>query len=292
MNVLFVCTGNTCRSPMAAAVCGALANAKGLHIKASSAGLFARDGAPASSETVAVLAEKGICLKHSARKLTPALVEAADILIPLTPEHRGFILQNFPTAKEEKIVCLPASIKDPFGGNLQVYRDTLTEIVRGVHDFLQDFEAKATVEILPMEAGHLDEVYRLEKMCFSDPWSKDSVRELLFHPHGKAYIAAAGNQVAGYIFLFFDSVEATVGNIAVAPAFRGYGIGEKLMQTIIDDAKQKGLQWITLEVRSRNIPAITLYQKLGFSIVGSRKNYYKNPTDDAHLMKLLLQGKE
>ena len=143
-----------------------------------------------------------------------------------------------------------------------------------------------------METGHIDEVYRLEKACFSDPWHKDSIRELLFHPHGKAYIAAAENQVAGYLFLFYDSVEATVGNVAVSPAFRGYGIGEKLMQTVIDEAKAKGLEYITLEVRSRNIPAISLYQKLGFTIVGSRKNYYKNPTDDAYLMKLLLQGKE
>lgn len=273
---------------MAAAVCNVLASARNLHVRASSAGLFARDGAPATDETVAALAEKGIPLAHTARKLTSELADSADIIVPITPEHSRYILQTFPTVSENKIALLPSPIKDPFGGNLLIYRDTLAEITQGVNAFLDTVEARGAVDIVPMEAGHLEEVYRLEKRCFSDPWTKDSIREVLFYPHGKALIALHGDKIAGYLFLFHDKVEATVANVAVAPAFRGLGIGEELLRFIIDEMRTLGVRFITLEVRSQNTPAISLYEKLGFTAIGSRKNYYKNPTDDAHLMKLIL----
>ncbi len=284
---MFVCTGNTCRSPMAAAVCNALASARSLHVKASSAGLFARDGAPATREAVLVLAEKGISLHHVARKLTPEIAQSVDLIVPLTPEHRGYMLQTIPGINENRVVCMQTPIKDPFGGNLQVYRDTLTEIVYEVDALLNTWEETAKVTIEPMESKHLDEVSRLEKNCFSDPWKKESLRELLFHPHVKAIVATKGEKVAGYLFLFYDHVEATIGNLAVSPHYRGYGMGETLMRFILDEMRERGVQYITLEVRSKNKAAIALYEKLGFALVGIRKNYYDIPTDDAYVMKLL-----
>ena len=82
--------------------------------------------------------------------------------------------------------------------------------------------------------------------------------------------------------------EGTLERIAVAPQFRRHGAAEALLRRFLDDGREK-LAFLTLEVRAGNVPAIGLYEKLGFEVVGRRKNYYREEGEDALLMTVVLR---
>lgn len=127
-NILFVCTGNTCRSPMAACLFSDLLRKAGLsHLyQIDSAGLSALDGAPISENAAAALAERGISAKeHRAKQLTRAQIAQADRIYVMTQAHKQAILSAVPDAAD-KIRVL--SISDPYGGDLNTYRRCLDEI--------------------------------------------------------------------------------------------------------------------------------------------------------------------
>jgi ribosomal-protein-alanine N-acetyltransferase len=95
-------------------------------------------------------------------------------------------------------------------------------------------------------------------------------------------------QVAGFIVARLYADELHVNNVAVRPEFRGQGIGSGLLQTTLDQARKRRAKMAQLEVRAGNAEAQKLYQRCGFTVVGRRKNYYREPTEDALLMNLPL----
>ena len=136
-----------------------------------------------------------------------------------------------------------------------------------------------------MTAEHVSFVADLEKICFSDPWSEKSVASELSNPLSLWIVALQDDQVAGYVGSQTCGEESDMMNIAVHPDHRRQGIAEGLVDRLIEKLKARGSQSLTLEVRASNTPAITLYEKLGFSRVGLRKNYYRNPREDALILK-------
>jgi len=98
-------------------------------------------------------------------------------------------------------------------------------------------------------------------------------------------VAAEGEQVAGYVGSQTVIDESDMMNIAVAPAYRRQGIGEKLIDALILQLTERGSHSLTLEVRASNAPAIALYDKHGFTQVGRRPNYYRNPKEDALILR-------
>ncbi len=141
--ILFVCTGNTCRSPMAEALARHLSRSvEGWDF--ASAGVFAREGQPASQQAVTVMKESGIDISgHVSRQLTPARAEASDYIVALTEGHADLIRENFPEAAG-KIHTLhsynPANagrdVMDPFGGSVESYRKTRDEIESALSDLI------------------------------------------------------------------------------------------------------------------------------------------------------------
>ncbi len=138
--------------------------------------------------------------------------------------------------------------------------------------------------ITKMEREHLSSLAELEKICFSQPWSYKSLEDELENETAHFFVASVDNEVAGYIGMYIVCDNCFVTNIAVFPRFRRQGIAKALikMALLTNDAMET--DFISLEVRKSNEPAIALYKSFGFEQNGLRKNYYKNPTEDALIM--------
>lgn len=133
--ILFVCTGNTCRSPMAAAICNKLLKDEGIDIKAKSAGIAAMPGEPASKNAVAAAGEIGADLSaHTARQVTREMIDGCDAVYAMTRAHAEMLKRAFPDCAG-KISVLAGGIPDPFGGDIEIYRhsrDTILEAVKNI----------------------------------------------------------------------------------------------------------------------------------------------------------------
>ena len=136
-----------------------------------------------------------------------------------------------------------------------------------------------------MTADHVSQVAELEKICFSDPWSEKSVASELTNPLSLWLVAVEGDRLAGYVGSQSVMGESDMMNVAVHPDYRRQGVAEKLVLELVAALAKKDNHCLTLEVRASNAPAISLYEKLGFSQIGLRKNYYRNPKEDALILR-------
>ena len=136
-----------------------------------------------------------------------------------------------------------------------------------------------------MNSDHVAQIAALEKICFSDPWSERSIASELDNKLAFWLVAAEGEQVAGYIGSQTVLDETDMMNVAVHPDFRRQGIAEALVNELVENLKNMGSHCLTLEVRASNAPAISLYEKLGFHEIGRRRNYYRNPREDALILR-------
>ena len=139
--------------------------------------------------------------------------------------------------------------------------------------------------ITNMHQSHVAQVAELEKYCFSDPWSENSVASEINNPLSLWLVALDGGTVAGYVGSQSVGEEADVMNVAVHPDYRRRGIGRELVTELINALKEKGVYSLALEVRASNAPAIALYEQMGFAQVGVRPNYYRNPKENAWIMR-------
>lgn len=139
--------------------------------------------------------------------------------------------------------------------------------------------------ITTMTQTHVSQVAELEKLCFSDPWSEKSVASELNNPLSLWLVAMAGERLAGYVGSQTVLDETDMMNIAVHPDFRRCGVARQLVEELVAGLKRRGSQCLTLEVRASNDPARKLYEKLGFQQIGLRKNYYRNPREDALILR-------
>ena len=136
-----------------------------------------------------------------------------------------------------------------------------------------------------LKEHEIPEISEIERECFSHPWSEQSLRESFENPDVYFFTAREDGRIIGYISAEIILDEGYIMNIAVIPGFRGRGVGKALVRHLIRHF-ENDLKFITLEVRTSNVAAISLYEKLGFEYVGTRKSYYRNPTEDALLLTL------
>ena len=141
------------------------------------------------------------------------------------------------------------------------------------------------IHIVPMENHHVMQVAALEKQCFSDPWSENSVASELNNPLSLWLVAVDDENLAGYVGSQTVMNETDMMNIAVDEGYRRQGIAQLLVEALVERLKKMDSRCLTLEVRISNAPAIALYEKLGFEQVGKRPNYYRNPKEDALILR-------
>ena len=141
------------------------------------------------------------------------------------------------------------------------------------------------MEIRLMNSRDIDQLAELEKLCFADPWSVSAFSYELNNPLSLWLVAVDGDTVAAYVGSQTVMGESDMMNVAVAPKYRRQGIAEQLIVELIQQLKARDSQSLTLEVRQSNLPAISLYEKLGFVQVGCRPRYYRNPKEDALIMR-------
>ncbi len=141
------------------------------------------------------------------------------------------------------------------------------------------------MKIVLMDKTHVAGVAALEKQCFSTPWSEASVASELSNPLSLWIVATDGEKVIGYVGSQSVMGEADMMNLAVDPACRRQGIGQELVMELIRCLKRADVHSLTLEVRTSNAGAISLYDRMSFVQVGRRPNYYSNPKEDALILR-------
>lgn len=140
--------------------------------------------------------------------------------------------------------------------------------------------------IREMQREDLEKVTALEAACFSMPWKYKDFEEALANPHRVYLVAQTDEQdIIGGCMLTDIAGEGDISNVAVDERFRGRKIATALLQKLLEYGKEKyGINAFTLEVRSRNTPAVRLYESAGFQSEGIRPNFYDKPKDDAIIM--------
>ena len=143
-----------------------------------------------------------------------------------------------------------------------------------------------SIQIVPMNADHLEELEKLERICFSRPWSRKMLAEELENQCAAFLVAqdSITQQVMGYAGLLVMADEGYITSVAVFPEFRRQGVAAKLIAVFENFARGNKLAFLTLEVRPSNTAAIALYKGFGFEEVGRRKNYYDLPKEDALIL--------
>lgn len=144
------------------------------------------------------------------------------------------------------------------------------------------------MEIVKMNASHVAPIAELEKLCFSDPWSEKSIAYELTSRLSYWLVAVENGEVVGYVGSQSVLGESDMMNVAIHPDHRRKGVAEALVLALAKDLKERDNVCLTLEVRVSNEPAIALYEKLGFTQVGRRPNYYRNPREDALILRKTL----
>jgi len=164
----------------------------------------------------------------------------------------------------------------------------------------------SAIRIEPMRPGDLDEVLAIERVSFTNPWSRQAfLYELRDNPVAKLWVArgaeagesdavhASANTpsqpIVGYVCLWRIADEVHVTNLAVHPAYRRRGVGRHLMGTLLEHYRGQGAARVALEVRPSNVEARRLYEAFGFRQVGLRKGYYFDTGEDALLLEARLQ---
>ena len=141
------------------------------------------------------------------------------------------------------------------------------------------------MNIVPMNEHHVPQIALLERECFADPWSQQSIASELHNPLSLWLVAQEGQTLLGYVGSQTCQDETDMMNIAVSPASRRQGIARALIEALVSALRERGSKQLTLEVRASNGPARQLYESLGFLQVGLRKNYYRNPKEDALILR-------
>ena len=145
-----------------------------------------------------------------------------------------------------------------------------------------------SIEVITSEA-EAGQLAGVERECFAHPLEETQIRSLLGDEKNIFLAAREGGLLTGSVWVQTVLDEGYIGNVAVRPAFRRRGLADALLNALHGLGRERGLSFLTLEVRAGNAPAIALYEKNGYTRVGRRPGYYDHPKEDAILMTYLIE---
>jgi ribosomal-protein-alanine N-acetyltransferase len=146
----------------------------------------------------------------------------------------------------------------------------------------------ARYRIRPASLADVPSLAELERVCFSDPWTAAGIRETIQYETARAFVAEDQDQIVGYVMARMSGEEGEILDLAVRPELRRRGIGRQLLLSVWNALGSEGVRELYLEVRESNRAAIELYRGHGFRPVGLRPRYYRNPAEDAIVLRAAL----
>lgn len=298
--IVFVCTGNICRSPMALGFARREAAERRLSVELASAGTCALDRSPASRNAVEACAERDIDISaHEAAQVDPARDADDTVYVCMTPQHIQW-LRRVAGIDPERLELLGSGVPDPYGGDINVYRrtrDILEMEVRDLFDRLapqmrrkaqysekKELDPELIPVVIGMRESDLPDVAELERRCFNDPWTESALTDSLNDPCARMMVALYSGAVCGYICLMLTDDNGYIPRVCVRPAYRRRGVATALMNAAEAASRDFGCTSITLEVRESNTAAAALYDSLGYESVGKRPGFYSDPIEAAIVM--------
>lgn len=146
------------------------------------------------------------------------------------------------------------------------------------------------IELLPLQREYCEAVEEIARKTLPEHWSLESIQDVLRYDNNIFYVAYSteDSQIVGFAGIMVIVDEAELLNIAIHPAFHRKGIGKMLLERMVQEAIRHGARRMFLEVRRSNRIAIDLYDRFEFVKFSERRNYYKNPVEDAIIMEKLL----
>lgn len=135
----------------------------------------------------------------------------------------------------------------------------------------------------------MDRILEIERLCFNPPWTEGQLLSEMYSGDAVFLVSREGGEISGYCNFHRAGDQAEMYKVAVHPDYRRHGLAENMILSCIGWARDKKCTSVFLEVRRSNAPAIALYEKLGFTSVGIRKNYYDSPREDGIVMEKEVQ---
>lgn len=274
--IMFICSGNTCRSPLAEGLFKKYLQKNNINdIEVSSAGVGVFPGDEVSINSILVAGVRGIDISsHRARGLNSEHILTTDLFCCMSESHRQVLLKY---CDENKIMVL--NVPDPYGRPIEIYEECAKQLKNQFSDILSKIQSTAVIR--QMQEDDIKEIAELEKECFSEPWSESSLRDELTNETARFYVLRDNENLLGYIGSNNICNEVYITNVAVNGKYRGKGYGKALVNYLIKQSEIEKAFFITLEVRKSNENAVRLYEKCGFRKIGERKNFYSKPQEDA-----------
>lgn len=154
---------------------------------------------------------------------------------------------------------------------------------------MESVTAPPGVAVRRLLPDDVDAVVAIEAEAFTSPWRRETFLDLVERP-GLELLVMEDREagIIGYAVLWCILDQAELANMAVTPAFRGRGLGRFLLSRVLETARARGTEAVYLEVRVSNEPATRLYEGFGFTDVGTRRDYYESPREDARVMRMSL----
>ncbi len=142
--------------------------------------------------------------------------------------------------------------------------------------------------IRPATAADAGALAAIERACFTDPWTAAGILETIQYGTARAFLAEFSGEVAGYLMARISGEEGEILNLAVLPEHRRQGVARALLGSGLTELLASGVREAYLEVRESNTAAIELYRNQGFRPVGLRPGYYRDPREDALVLRTAL----